>query len=176
MDVLNRLDWRRGVEWLRLAVGPLLAVGAVVLLWAMSNTPTSLVRVPELAGLRADAANAAAGGLGFQTRDVRVVHGGVAGTVVGQDPKAGAYLARGATVTVAVTLGARQVVVPQVAGLPVDQARDALTGAGLSVGAVIYRDYPQGEPGRVVATSPAAGARVDEGTPVDMDAPLPPRQ
>jgi serine/threonine-protein kinase len=105
---------------------------------------------------------------------VRVVHGGIAGTVVAQIPKPGAFMHRGETVTIEITVGARQIAVPQVASMPVDQARDVLTRAGFSVAAVVYRDYPDREPGRVVATSPPPGTQVDQGTGVELYVPLPP--
>jgi serine/threonine-protein kinase len=84
------------------------------------------------------------------------------------------FIHRGEQITVAVTLGARQVAVPQVVGMPVDQARAVIARAGLTVSAVVYRDYPEAEPGRVVSTLPAAGARTDQGSGVEIDVPLPP--
>jgi serine/threonine-protein kinase len=174
MTWLEEIDWRRGVAWLGLAAGPMVALAAVALLWWMSTGPTALARVPDLTGLRADAADALAGQSGLATKPVRVVRGGQAGTVIGQSPEPGAFLRRGRQITVAVTLGARQVVVPQVVGMPVDQARGVIAQAGLSVSAVIYRQYPEAEPGRVVSTLPAAGARADQGSGVELDVPLPP--
>jgi hypothetical protein len=168
------VDWRRGLDWLRIAVGPIVAVGAVALLWSMSSGHTALARVPDFTGVRAGVADAYAGEYGLHAKGVRVVHGGIAGTVVAQSPKPGSFLHRGEAVTVAITVGARQVVVPQVASMPVDQARGVLTRAGLAVGAVVYRDYPEREPGRVVATSPPPGTRVDQGTGVEVYVPLPP--
>ena len=174
VNLLPDVDWRRGLQWLRMGTGLFVAVAAVALLWRMSTGPTALARVPDLSALRADVADAIAGEEGFHTKDVRLVHGGVAGTVFSQDPKPGAFLDRGAVVTVGVATGARQVVVPQVASMPLDQARDVLARAGLTVGAVIYKSYPDAEPGRVVATSPEPGSRVDQATPVDLEVPLPP--
>jgi beta-lactam-binding protein with PASTA domain len=58
--------------------------------------------------------------------------------------------------------------------MPLDQARDVLRRRGLAVGAVVYRDYPGREPGRVVGTTPVPGTRVDQGTRIDMEVPLPP--
>jgi len=171
---LPHVDWRRGLEWLSSSAGLIVAAAAVAGIWFMSTGPSALVRVPDFSGMRADVAEAFAGGSGLHTKDVRVVHGGPAGTVVLQTPKTGTYLRRGSVVTLAITTGARQVVVPQVASMPLDQARDVLTKAGLGVGAVIFRDNPEREPGRVVTTTPKAGARVDQGTAVNLEVPLPP--
>lgn len=157
------------------ATGPLIAAAAVALLWAMSIGPMALARVPDLRGLASPAAGALAAERGLRTRDIRVVHGGIAGTVVSQNPPAGALLRRGEAVTVAVTIGARQVVVPDLTGMPLEQARGVLRRRGLAVGAVVYSDHPGREPGRVVATSPEPGSRVDQGTRIRIDVPLPGR-
>ena len=174
MNRLPHLDWDRAADWLWALIGPLLAVGAVALLWAMSSAPDALTRVPDLGGLRSNVAAALAGEQGLRTKDVRVVHGGIAGTVVDQTPKAGAFLRRGEVVTVGITVGAKQVAVPDVSSMPLDQAREVLSRRGLGIGAVVYRDYPGREPGRVIATTPVPGTRVDQGTRVEIEVPLPP--
>jgi serine/threonine-protein kinase len=172
---LPDVDWRRGLAWMHMSAGLIVAAAAVAGLWVMSTGPAALVRVPDFTGLRAEVAAAVAGDHGLHSKEVRVVHGGPAGTVIVQNPKVGSFLKRGSTVTLAITTGARQVVVPQVASMPLDQARDVLTKAGLSVGAVVFRQYPDREPGRVISTKPAPGGRVDQGTAVDVVVPLPPR-
>ena len=174
MHLLPDVDWRRGLDWLRMSAGLLVAASAVVWLWYMSTGPAALVRVPDFAGLRGDVAEAFATDHGLHAKGMRLPHGGVAGTIFQQVPKPGSYVQRGSTVTVGIATGARQVAVPQVASMPLDQARDVLTRAGLSVGAVVFKDYPDREPGRVVSTSPSPGNRVDQGTPVDVVVPLPP--
>jgi serine/threonine-protein kinase len=161
-----RVDWRRVLDyWPRVPAGLVAAAATIALIWTMSNAPTALARVPELTGLRSNAADAFAGEFGLLTKNVRVMHGGVAGTVVDQTPKAGTFMQRGA--------GARQVVVPDVTGMPLEQARMVLERADLEIGAVIYKAVPQREPGRVVETTPVARSRVDEGSGVDMTVPLP---
>jgi serine/threonine-protein kinase len=174
VHLLPDVEWRRGLDWLRMSAGLLVAAAAVVLVWRLSTAPAALTRTPDMTGMRADVAEASAAEAGLHTKDVRIVHGGAPGTVVLQTPKAGTFLARGSVITVAITTGAKQVGVPQVASMPVDQARDVLARAGLGIGAVIYRSYPDREPGRVVSQSPSAGSRVDEGTSVDLVVPLPP--
>jgi serine/threonine-protein kinase len=159
--------------WPRVPAGLVAAAATIALIWTMSNAPTALARVPELTGLRSNAADAFAGEFGLLTKNVRVMHGGVAGTVVDQTPKAGTFMQRGDVITVAVSAGARQVVVPDVTGMPLEQARVVLERADLEIGAVIYKAVPQREPGRVVETTPVARSRVDEGSGVDMTVPLP---
>src|SRR5438093_1027142 len=92
---VHMVDWRRGLDWLRVWAGMIVAAGAVAGLWAMSTGPTALIRAPDFTGMRANVAEAVAAEDGLHTKDVRLVHGGVAGTVVGQEPKAGVFVNRG---------------------------------------------------------------------------------
>lgn len=146
--------------------GPILAVLAVAMLWALGTFPTALARVPDLAGAHADAAATLVAESGFGLEVVLTDAGGTPGTVVGQRPRAGSFETRGSLVTIEVTRGARQVAVPDLAGLPVGEARGALEGAGLRMGDAVYRVVEGAERGRVVSTDPPAGTQVDEGTEV----------
>lgn len=156
----------------RAPVGPVIAVGAVAVLWAMSTLPSALARVPDLRRGPSDAAAATAQRNGFTVVIVERDGGGIAGTVVGQDPSPGTYLRRGEAVTLEVSRGAPQVAVPDLAGMPVDQARDALEDAGLRLGDVRYRVFRGREPGRVVSSDPGAGADLDRGSSVEVVAVL----
>lgn len=159
--------------WLgRVPAGPVVAVVAVLALWAMGTVPSAVGRVPHLVGLKADIATALAAEDGFRAETVFRNVGGVPGTVVGQHPSAGEFRARGSAVTVEVSRGARQVKVPDVKGMPVDEARRVLEEQRLRIGEAIYRVFPDREPGRVVETDPPAGRQVDEGTTVDLTAAL----
>jgi serine/threonine-protein kinase len=110
---------------------------------------------------------------GFTPKIEARPQGGVAGTVIEQDPAPGEALDRGATITIFVTQGARQVTVPDVKGMPVDQARQVLRQAKLEPGDVVYRNVAGREPDRVVSTNPAAGRSVDEATRVEIVAVAP---
>ncbi len=165
MDALTR--------WIKvIPAGPVVAVIAIVGLWAMGSSSKSLDRVPDLAGLHLGAAETLASASGYTTRVVLVTGPGVAGTVLEHRPAAGALLARGSAIELDVTRGARQVGVPDVRGLPVDDARRILREAGLEPGDVLYREY-ESEPHRVVATEPRAGTSVDAGTSVVVIAAAP---
>jgi serine/threonine-protein kinase len=91
---------------------------------------------------------------------------GRAGTVLEQQPEPGDFLARRSAIVLAVSRGARQVGVPDVRGMPVDEARRVLREAELTPGDVIYRRVASGEPNRVISTDPPGGATVDAGTSV----------
>jgi serine/threonine-protein kinase len=164
---------RLAAHWPRVPFGFVIALAGVALVWNMSTRPAALTRVPELTGLRADAAAALAATHGLRTKNVRVLHGGPTSAVVDQTPASGTFLERGGLITLDVASGAPQVVVPNVTGMPFDQARAAIERARLDLGAVIYKAIPRREPGRVVMTSPPPRSRVDEGTSVDVTMPLP---
>jgi beta-lactam-binding protein with PASTA domain len=56
--------------------------------------------------------------------------------------------------------------VPDVKGMTVDQAKDALEGAGFALGEVVYDATAVGAPDAVVAQEPAAGERAKGGSTV----------
>ena len=86
-----------------------------------------------------------------------------AGIVFWLDPAAGEQVPRGSTVSVGVSKGPPTVVVPDVSGMTVVEAADALEAAGLVVSGT------QGSPRQDVAsTSPAAGTTVKKGTSVTI--------
>lgn len=63
----------------------------------------------------------------------------------------------------------QEVSVPPVAGQPVEQARQAITEAGLEVGTVEDRETADpAQQGTVLETMPGGGAQVEEGTQVDL--------
>jgi serine/threonine-protein kinase len=92
---------------------------------------------------------------------------------VAQDPVPGEALELGDTITIFVTEGADQKTIPDVTGMPVDQARQALRQAGVTPGDIVYRNEPTREPDRVIQTDPPKGRRVDEGTIVEIVATTP---
>lgn len=60
------------------------------------------------------------------------------------------------------------VTVPELAGMSVQEAEEALFGAGLAVGAVSEVFTDAVVPGRVVSSSPEAGEEATEGSAVDL--------
>jgi eukaryotic-like serine/threonine-protein kinase len=120
--------------------------------------------VPELAGSGRDEAVAALGELGLEfevdeaaSRDVEV------GVVISSAPESGAEVDRGDTVQLVVSSGLPWIDVPDVTGMDVDEATDALEDANLDVGGV---DGPPNRP--VVSTSPPAGEPIQEGSEVTL--------
>jgi len=83
------------------------------------------------------------------------------GQIIGVNPGAGASVPRGSTVTISVSQGPRPIIVPDVKGMSVTDAANALAAAGLTVSGT------QGSPlAKASGTNPAAGASVKKGTAV----------
>ena len=119
------------------------------------------VGVPDVVGLSQGTAQAvlARAGFGSQVKPVRSAQ--PRGRVVRQAPGPGGRLRQGSTVILAVSAGrgggGNNVIVPGVVGLQAGVARTVLTRAGLSSG-LAYTN--SGQPGRVAAQSPGAGAQL----------------
>jgi len=91
-----------------------------------------------------------------------------AGWIVEQTPMAGSQVRRGAEVSAKVSSGPERVLVPEVVGRQVAEARTAIEAAGLRVGSV--QETGSGTPGVVTAVSPAPGTRVAPGSDVVLTA------
>ncbi len=131
------------------------------------------VTVPDLAGLSQGAASAALQSAGLAVGAVTRQSSATvpAGTVIGQNPAAGASVASGSAVNLVVSSGpptAPPVIVPNVVGLSESAATAALTGAGLTLGAVTRQASATVPAGSVIGQNPAAGASVARSAPVDL--------
>ncbi|MFC9331124.1 Stk1 family PASTA domain-containing Ser/Thr kinase [Kitasatospora sp. NPDC057015] len=91
-----------------------------------------------------------------------------AGTVVDTDPGVGRRTRKSDPVAVTVSRGPKRIAVPELAGRTLDQARQALVSAQLAPGTSSER-YDDAVPqGSVISSSPAAGERLPENTPVSL--------
>jgi len=157
-----------------LALGPIatdrseLPKGTAVAL-AVSDGPAPR-EIPDLAGASREDAIAALEGLGLIVEEEpRADRDAPEGEVLGTQPGVGATVPKGGTVVLIVSSGLPMVEVPDVEGMDVDEATEALEAVGLVVGGV------QGPPNRnVVSTDPAAGEVVREGTEVTLSTRRPP--
>jgi eukaryotic-like serine/threonine-protein kinase len=89
------------------------------------------------------------------------------GVVISQRPAANAQAQKGSEVTIVVSTGPEQVTVPSVRGLDQASAEGKIRGAGLEVGSVTFQPS-EGTEGTVIAQDPAATAKVDPGTRVNI--------
>jgi serine/threonine-protein kinase len=92
-----------------------------------------------------------------------------AGTVIATDPRAGSKINKGQSVDITVSKGKKEkkVSVPDVTGLPLEAAKEAITSAGFHVGSVTQEPSKQAA-GTVISQSPAGGSSLAEGTPVNL--------
>ncbi|MGD8200861.1 Stk1 family PASTA domain-containing Ser/Thr kinase [Ornithinimicrobium sp. W1679] len=126
--------------------------------------------VPRLAGLTVDEATRALEEASLQlgARTGRFDETAPAGTVLETDPDVGTQQPPGTAVAVVVSDGPAPVDVPDVTGRTEQEARDALTGAGLVVEVSDERVFDDEVPdGAVVRQSPGPGA-VERGSTVRL--------
>lgn len=92
------------------------------------------------------------------------------GSVISQDPAAGASLRRDQPVDVVVSDGPEPVAVPEVTGMSLDEATAALEAAGLQVQVREVLGGLFGGRGRVLDQSPESGTETTPGSTVTVDA------
>ncbi len=92
-----------------------------------------------------------------------------AGIVIRTEPAAGEQVEAGTEVTIVYSLGTNRFGVPNIVGLARESAESLILEQGFSIGnvtAVANDDI--GTIGQVLSQNPAAGERLDEGSPVDF--------
>jgi serine/threonine-protein kinase len=150
-----------------LVLAALVALG--FFLFQLIRTPeTQLVDVPSVIGQRLEAARQELESAGFKVTVRRETNAEFGRNIVyDQRPKGGAQAEQGSEVTIFVSKGEEQVTVPNVVGDPRDEAERKLREANLEIGLVADR-ADDAEKGTVLEQSPAAGEKVDPGTPVNL--------
>jgi beta-lactam-binding protein with PASTA domain len=91
-----------------------------------------------------------------------------AGTVIEQDPEAGASVDENTIVELVISEGRRQVTVPELADLTLEEARARLRETDLKVGDVERQPSTEVETDRVISHDPGPGQEVDAGSEVDL--------
>ncbi|MDT0444863.1 Stk1 family PASTA domain-containing Ser/Thr kinase [Streptomyces johnsoniae] len=153
------------------AAGTEIDPGGLVTLIMSSGAES--VEVPDVTGGTADEARRLLDELGFDVAEEEQTAEALApvGTVLAQDPEGGTDADPGSTVTLTVQGEAPEeepatVSVPEVTGLPFEEAEPALREAGFEVA---RQDVPGDAPaGEVVGTSPAAGTQHPAGGTVTV--------
>ena len=125
--------------------------------------------VPGVLGQSQAQAVSALDGAGLQGRFTEVFSESVpAGQVIASDPGAGQRVRKSDAVAVTVSRGPKRIPVPDVTGRSADQARQALAGQQLAAGTSTEEYSDTVAQGSVISSSPAAGERVPENTPVSL--------
>jgi eukaryotic-like serine/threonine-protein kinase len=125
-----------------------------------------LVAVPTVIGLSSDSAEAQISDAGLVPAVQEAESEEPEGEVISQDPSAGTELRLGSTVTITVSTGIEQVVVPDVVGIGAGDAAGQLRAEGL---VPVRREMEVADPsqdGQVIDQRPAAGVEVDPGREV----------
>jgi beta-lactam-binding protein with PASTA domain/predicted Ser/Thr protein kinase len=133
----------------------------------LPEQPTGVV-VPGVVGQTEDEATEALEDAGFEVEVEREVNEDVPrNEVFEQDPEAGERLERGETVTITVSRGERQVEVPRLEGLTVDEAEQTLADENLELGTQTD-EASDAEEGTIIAQDPAPGEQIEPGGSVDV--------
>ncbi|WP_441246530.1 Stk1 family PASTA domain-containing Ser/Thr kinase [Kitasatospora sp. McL0602] len=90
------------------------------------------------------------------------------GQVLATDPEVGAQVRKSDPVKVTLSKGPERIAVPELDGLPLDQARQTLSDHRLTAGAVTGEYDDEVAAGSVVSASPAAGKPLPVGSPVAL--------
>ncbi|MFC6083284.1 Stk1 family PASTA domain-containing Ser/Thr kinase [Sphaerisporangium aureirubrum] len=153
-----------------LVIGAFIGVGYAFL--SSPGTPDAGAKfaVPMVAGQTAKGAKATLEGLGLKVQVVQEFSSDVEkDTVIGTDPEGGTEVSKGDTVTLKVSKGVKQVVVPTLVGLTVDEATQTLEANGLK--AQVVQALSNREQEKVFQSKPAAGQKVDENSIVKIYVP-----
>ncbi|HHV34670.1 MAG TPA: serine/threonine protein kinase [Syntrophomonadaceae bacterium] len=142
--------------------------GRLVRIWV--NKGQSSVWLPDLTGVSEREARLALEGRGFVVKIVRENHESVpAGHVIRQSPEGDQKQAKGSEITLVVSSGpvAKDVVVPSLVGLTLDQAKAALSSVELNLGDV--KEEPSStEKGIIIKQGVAPGTSVKKGRSIDV--------
>ncbi len=161
---------RKGLMWTLIAIG-LLALAAIVAFVLLRPEPgADLVEVPTLSATitpaEAEQEIEDAGFVYVQREDAESSE--PEGTFTRQDPAGGQMAPEGSEVEVWFSAGPDTFGVPQVVGLPIDDAREALEAAGLVVGEVEEAPSATVEKDRVISSDPEEGQAVQAGDTVNL--------
>jgi len=135
---------------------------------ATGDPRPGLVTVPKVINLSEEDATAKLADAGLTVEGVdREFSDEERGTVIDQSPEADTTVAGGSGVTLTVSDGVQQVIVPSIVGLSQQDAVAQLREVGLRVGKQTPRDSDQ-PGGEVLRARPAPGEQVDINSAVDL--------
>ena len=136
------------------------------LTWVVQGSPI----VPNVVGLTQAAATTAITGAGLVLGNVTTQNSAsvAVGSVISQNPLAGASVAPGSAVDLVISSGPAPVSVPNVVGLTQAAATTAITGAGLVVGTVSTQNSASVAAGSVISQNPVGGTSVAPGSAVNL--------
>ena len=142
--------------------------------WWFSTGPGGQAIIPELEGRSVEVAISALEPIGLQVSQQQEHSPQVpVGLVTRTEPIAGTRVAKQSEVIVFVSLGPKQVLVPEPLGLGLEEAKALLVSAGLTPGSV-NSFFTDTEVGQVFAFSQPTGTLLNEGSILDLQLSLGP--
>ncbi len=173
-DSMSRTQRRPPAIWIWSGIVAVLVIVIAVMYWAFNlqpsdELPSNVREVPTLTGASYEEAVDQLQQLTLPaTRVDRSDDTIPAGQVIGTDPPAGEKVPTATPITVFVSTGKVPVAIPSVVNMSLDQAKQALTDAGLTPGAET-RESSATIPGNtVIRTDPAEGSTVETGSTVNL--------
>ncbi len=151
-------------RWIIAAILVLLIAGGAL---AYFLTRPDMVTVPDVTGVREEAATIELQSAEFEVTTERIESDIPEGEVIEQDPTGGAEAEKGSTVQITVSLGPGTVRVPKVAGLPVSEAKALLRDRGFET-EVEKRSSDSVPGGKVIGSNPSQGTRIAPGSIVRL--------
>ena len=136
--------------------------------WWFSSGPGGLAAIPDLTGRSIEQALEALEPLGVVIEQDQENSGSVPeGFVSRTDPAAGSRIFKNSVVKIFISLGPKQLRVPEVSGLSAEEAKKLLTDSGFVVGSSknFFGDAPQGQ---VLGLSAPAGTILNQGSVLDV--------
>jgi beta-lactam-binding protein with PASTA domain len=124
------------------------------------------VKVPDVVGASQSSAESQLDGQGLVSIVETAESGQPAGNVIAQDPGGGSVVNKGSRVTITVSKGAAQAVVPGVEGFTTSQARQAIGDRGFSTSVREETVNDESNDGIVLRQSPGAGTKLTKGKAV----------
>jgi serine/threonine-protein kinase len=141
--------------------------------WWFASGPGGLAIVPELEGRSVEVAISALEPIGLKVIQQQEHSAQPVGLVTRTEPTAGSRVAKQSEVTVFVSLGPKQVLVPEPLGLVLEEAKQLLLSTGLNPGNV-NSFFTETEAGQVFAFSQPTGTLLNEGSILDLQLSLGP--
>ena len=170
----SRTQSRPPVMWTWAAILTIAAIVVAVVFWLVNLVPqdiapTNMREVPAFEDTtRAEALKQ------LQDLDLEVIQVEQSdekvpgGYVISTDPEAGTKLSVGDEVTLYVSTGPQEAVVPDFSGMSLDKYKEELREAGLEIGMVSSSDDPLQPADRVLSSEPDKGAKVRSGQVVNV--------
>lgn len=173
-ETMVRTQRRPPAVWIWSGIVAVVVIVVAVMYWAFNlqpndNLPSNAREVPVLTGMTYEEAVDELQQLTLPASKVDESSDTVpAGEVIRTDPPSGEVVPTSTPITVFVSTGKVPVGVPDLTNMPLDQAKAALEGVGLTPGVENRESSPLIPAETVLGTTPEAGSQVPTGSSVDL--------